>query len=564
MTDFNIPNRDGQTRQKNVGDVYGELWATRNIDLTTSPGKIKLARPTEQIVTDTQLEGDRIEGIAVYGGSSDVHFLTDNHLYKISVDGTGFSERVAVSGGKDLISAFDLLLIPTDDDIASWNDSTLVTDYWTNTLSGTALDTNYPHNLHLSEEGQATLTVTDGPKIRYYRKTGTTKHFSINLLEQHIAISLASGSRSNWVGTYSTTGDNAFVYEWKVGNEEATEKYEVEARAVLAMQTLNDVPYLITERGELQKFNGVGFTTVNTLPIYNEPIFLDGVETALVQSNNSSRPVHPKGMKRFADGLLITINTEAVDGDNPNDRALSGNWYFNPANNSLHHLHGFDGDAETNSSAPLFTVNDKNGRVYFGGEKILSGSSDEVGLFRENLTADAVNYGYFVTTEMHADNFEDIFKSMFLSSLQDTSDKIVVKYREGKSLSLPIFGEATWLDGSTFNTTEDFSALSVGDEIEIMRGAGAGRCAHITEISASASTYSITLDTEIGTAGELFNAKGDNWAIRDTYTGTQRKRRIPINAVVPHSQYKVYMEGKNGYPEISRTTVTSGVKKPNK
>ncbi len=41
---FEIPNSVGQIRQDNHGDTRGELWGTFNIDLSSTPEKIKVSK----------------------------------------------------------------------------------------------------------------------------------------------------------------------------------------------------------------------------------------------------------------------------------------------------------------------------------------------------------------------------------------------------------------------------------------------------------------------------------------------------------------------------------------
>jgi hypothetical protein len=62
MPTYKIPNQNGQVRQLNLNDTAGELSVSRNLDLRTNIGKIKLARPMKQVATATQIGDDLIQG----------------------------------------------------------------------------------------------------------------------------------------------------------------------------------------------------------------------------------------------------------------------------------------------------------------------------------------------------------------------------------------------------------------------------------------------------------------------------------------------------------------------
>ena len=563
MATFKIP-KNGQIRQLNQGDVYGELWSTKNIDLSSSPGKIRLARPTEELLDADGVFNRTIVGLTFF--NQKIYAINETEIY---ADDSPFDTFVEVENGNDNaqdIVVFDgAIRISEQNEIAEYDgDSTYDNDWWTTVVSGTSLSSSVPHIMDVSYEGQETLAVTDGDKLRYYRTTGTVKHFTLNLLSNHIACSLTSGNSANWVGSYDTVGSRASVYEWNVGQDEFTQKYEIDARAVLAMTTLDNIPYLITERGEIQKFNQAGFTTIATLPMWNTPDFFEGVETGYVLPDNELRPVHPKGMTAYNGKILVYVNADDTDESrNVNERCLSGIWEIDPVTGSTTHRCSARSESRASRSAPILVVNDPNGRIYFGGRRDPAPGLGEEGLWREDLSDDATNYGYFVTTEMHGDSFIENFESIFLSAIQDSGDSIVVKYRESQDFSLPIYGSGTWLNTTSFTTEDDMTGLSVGDEVEVTVGTNSGRLSHVTNIETGASVTEITVEDAIGTAGEGLDFQCDNWIkIDDAFDTTQKIKEIKLNKPGTMYQFKVYLTGKNGYPLINRMVVKTNNKKP--
>lgn len=562
MATFELPNNQLQIRQNNRGDRLGELWATKNIDLSTSPGKIKLAHSTEQVMTAAELNENVVEAITLFNG--DIYAITDTDVYADSSPYNSFALKSAatISTAQDAVVFDGQLRIAEDTDIARYNgSSSFADDWWTSDTSGTALTSGVPHIMHVSQEGQNTLAVTDGDKVRYYRTTGTVKHFTLNLLPEHTACSLASGNSANWVGSYTEQGDAAAVYRWNVGNDVFTEKYEVNAKAVLSMEVIDNIPYIVTERGEVQRFNQGGFTTIATLPMFMRPEFLDGIETGLIQDTNVARPIHPKGMRRYGDNLLVYVNTEAVGSDNVNERCPGGLWEVDPRTGSMWHRASPNNESQLRSSSPVFVINDDKSRVYFAGRRDpVNASEAQEGLWREDLSG-TTNQGYFITTELHSNSFEDNWSSVILSLLQDSNDRAVVKYRVSKSLDLPIYADGTWSSTTQFHTTEDVSNASVGDELEVMTDAGAGKCVHITNIDTTSSTTVLTVDEAIGTADDVARVKIDNWQKLDSYDTVETIKRIGLDTISPMIQLKIYLEGDSGYPEVHRMLVKSDNKR---
>jgi hypothetical protein len=129
------------------------------------------------------------------------------------------------------------------------------------------------------------------------------------------------------------------------------------------------------------------------------------------------------------------------------------------------------------------------------------------------------NRGYFITPRIQSENVKDVFQKLYLKfkPLVNDDDKIIVKYRTTKP-SLKLRKRylnsvgATWVDSTSFTTTL-FSEASVGNEIEIIYGKGAGYLAHITNISENAGTYTVTIDETVQniSAGETFAYVVDNW-----------------------------------------------------
>lgn len=552
MANFRIPN-NGQVRQLGVNDTSGEIWASRNIDLSSNPGKIKLALPTEEVASSATLTDDAVQAINQLGNK--IYALTDGKVYSDSTPYNAFTDdaTTSFSGGQDMVTFENYLIISKDTDLARYDGGSFTSSWWVGTLGFSALTNNVPHIMEVIRSRRDTLAVTNGNGIKYYNTVAGES--SIAWDDEQIACSMSVGINFGWVGTYNENGGGAQVYSWQVGNDLYTQAYPVNANAVLAIEVIDNIPYIITERGEVQKFNQAGFTTIATIPMYNQAVFLDSVETGLIQANNISRPVHPKGMRRYGDNLLVFINTDAsVGDDNVNERCPGGIWEVNVTTGSMWHRCSPANESNLASSGPIYVLNDPNSRIYMGGRRNPVNTEGEEGIWREDLAGTA-NRGWFVTPEMSSGEFEDHFSKVIISSLHDSDDSIVVKYRTSKSLVLPVQADVTWTSTTEFNTTADLSGVVVGDEVAVMVDVGTTKLVHITAIESSATVYEVTVDEAIGTVTDVSHVQIDNWKKLDTYDTEQLVWSTGINQTNTRIQLKFYLEGDSGYPEIDRLLV---------
>jgi len=113
------------------------------------------------------------------------------------------------------------------------------------------------------------------------------------------------------------------------------------------------------------------------------------------------------------------------------------------------------------------------------------------------------------------DNFKSVIKKF--KKLVYEEDKIIVKYRTEDN-TLPNWVErtqapATWVNTNSFTTTQDLSDVVIGNEVEFVAGVGAGYLAHITAITESSGTYTVTIDETVKNvaADDRVVATFSNW-----------------------------------------------------
>lgn len=567
MATLNIPNNRGEIRQSNRSDLFGELSASFNVNLSQIPGKIKSSAKLERILSSNDIGNDDPQALLLHDGK--YYFATNDNVYVCAstddvTDSSNWSTITVTSGtfnansvdySTDLISFGGDVLISSGTDIGAYTSSSGAFDgtWWSSTISGTSLTANFSHPMHVHRGGEETLIVADQNHIRYYN--ATSGHSTIDLDDLFVCTGFTSGVDAVWAATYTETSEYAYVYEFYIGetinsNPVARNAYKVDGRAVLAITALDNVPYVITDKGLLQAFIGSGFVTVAHLPFSYDPLnILDGSQPGLVSQNGIDRPVHPKGMATDKDSIYFLLKSgkeEGTQGDPVDTNTHAGLWEFNKATGNLAHRASPSDDAndcgqfKIKQSGPMIVGNDKNASILAA--CVLEGTNKH-GLFGMKNTSGC---GYVVTSEFQSGNVLDTYNTIYVKA--DTlaaNDTILVKYKVKNDNTYPIYADITWSEANRFSSTDDLSNVQVGDEITVTEQASAGKCAHVTSITSSSSTYEVILDRSIGVAGEASRVRFENWKlVNATYTDSDGEyKRFGLPVVNTWIKAKVYWEG---------------------
>lgn len=148
-------------------------------------------------------------------------------------------------------------------------------------------------------------------------------------------------------------------------------------------------------------------------------------------------------------------------------------------------------------------------------QRTLSGADGMLG----SISVGTEARGYFITPKITSTNVTDKFNLVTLkfSPMQSELDKIIIKYRTVDDMreTIDLSGwTGTWTSTTTFTSTEtNLANTAIGDEVEIVKGAGGGILAHITDISVNAGTYTITIDETFSNylAGDKCKFVTRNW-----------------------------------------------------
>ena len=163
------------------------------------------------------------------------------------------------------------------------------------------------------------------------------------------------------------------------------------------------------------------------------------------------------------------------------------------------------------------------------------------------------NRGYWITPKMESSNILDKYTTLVkkFKPLVNAEDKIVVKYRVTPNV-LPNTSDdnITWVNSTSFTSTSDLSNVVVGNEVELISGVGAGYLAHITAITESTGTYTVTIDETVYgvSANDRAVAIFANWvklgvATVDSETNDYGYREFSIDKNAKWIQFKFELRG---------------------
>lgn len=513
---FQIP-QDKQWTQLNNTDVFGSLWSSYNLDLTSSLGKLKIS-PRYIRATKTGDFNDPIVGVE---NINDLNlFIGPNtNVWKA----TSADYELTGSLAEDSSSTnFPANLDADYSDIATFNGAVYMSNN-TTTLHKTSNGTSYSaiaatsttgskpkmlctygQRLYVSQDVKVfSLDTSDTPQ------TTTTDDYAISLPAAGSIISrMRANSQGIWIATYNTFGEKGHVFFWNGVDHTTAQDYLLESSGALTLIIKDDVPWIIDTNGCLLQFNGGTFVERARLPIENKYLYNS------VGSVVNDKWIHPNGITIKNNRIQILIDTRYLSSGNAQDeRCPAGIWEFDETVGLYHtgslsyykYASGAIGDygqqrytrvgllKHVKSASAV--AGDKGSTfasvAYSNGNMIVSSAE----LWFDETTDAVQKHGHFVTQWLSASAVTDIWQNIVLRfrAMLAATDEISVKYRTSEDT--PIYPTFTWDNAHQLTTVTDVSAY-VGAEIEFIAGSGAGMCAHITAVSGS-GPYSITIDKDV-------------------------------------------------------------------
>ena len=389
--------------------------------------------------------------------------------------------------------------------------------------------------------------------------------------DNHSLSCIRATSQGIWFATTNSKGGRAKVAFWDGVTEDTIEFYkELESGMAMAMSIKDDVPYVLDNRLVLMAFNGSYMQEVARMDNGRRKLYRFDI------ASNNDRWIHHNGMQTINDEILMAINSRTEDAnDDQSIKFPSGVYAYNP---EIGIYHKFSFTSQGNGDTPLdqgqVEVVEVGALFSLFDDEQNNAMTDQSDFFvayaykEDNSTTKYViakhdargldhvepEAGVIVTTKLNATNVQDIWNKVyvFTKPLANATDKIVLKYR--KQVYTPTEVDITWVDTTSFTTTDanlaDIkTAFEAGADYEVegLQGDGAGYLAHVTDITESAGTYTVTLDETItGATTRTAKVRFDRWNKVGEFTDSQAQEsfhEFNPEAVGTWVQFKIYMIG---------------------
>jgi hypothetical protein len=589
-----IPNETKQFKQTNVSDRLGNIWSSMNLDLTENIGTVRVSG--RGMIVDSNADLANLEtpvSFAFYdnGSAERIWCIAGARMFYNSGDpDDSFTQDATASTPTTLTDECDMEVFNNALYVVGDGNLYKYTGSWstpaTSPNGGNASCCVYAGRFYFSQSSSQVASFSSADDTTIAEPSGTTNTtlYTLNLANfgagsssANTITSIKSSSNRIWIATIDATsqakngGRYGKIFEWDGVSTQANAVYHLASAGAMALIIKDDVPYAVDAIGRLLKYDGQDFVEVARLPIGNTRYLRNPMGGTTTQ-----RFIHPRGMAVRNGKILMFINNQFEDSTNSIKENLpSGVWEYDE-NIGLYHKYSLSLWDETVSSTrtdfsqnriveagALFyyrTMDDTastDGDLLIGASYFTSATGEAYGIFCNNSLRENVSkMGYLVTTKIEAEYITDLWQRTYLKykKLLDSSDKIVIKYRTSEVQ--PIEGTITWTSTTTFTSTLDLSTIAVGDEFEGTAGTGSGQIEHITAISESAGTYTVTLENAVTGATGTAKGRFQKWIKLGTIQDqtTQYKAfNFPLNANSTWIQLKVvmYFTGNDELEEIS-------------
>jgi len=539
-----FPSADRPYNQVNRGDSIGSFWSTMNIDLQSNLG---VMRVSPRMLLNTSSASDAQLGLPIafteFNGSW--WALCGGSIFRTAAStldpNEAFTEDSS-SGAQTDYDESDDMVVFTNRLFTSNNGGLYAKSSYAGAWS---LITSTPSNGILQYFRKFNrLYVGDSSEVESLSSAdvwAASGDYTITLPTGFTIVCMTETSDSVWIGTIN--GENlagkGSIFRWDGISAQATERYYIEANEICALTTMDDIPYLMDSDGILRQFTGSSFEEVGRLPF--------GVGRKLPKGTNTGatnpRYIHRRGLIATKNGTIQALvrNIYEDADDTVPENLPSGVWEWSPDFGFTHKYSiGYTpretttitdfGQYRVREVGALANANlgddssDRNGIILVGANYYTdntTGTTTNYAIFYDD-TIDAIQKkGYFVTTWFDSQEIQDKWERLWsiYKKFATSTDSIVFKFRINEED--PVYADITWVNTTSFTTTTDITAYgptatgfngTQGGEVEFIQGTGSGLCAHITNISNNAGTYTVTIDeTATGVTTGTGKARFQKW-----------------------------------------------------
>ena len=505
MATYSVPNTEKRILQPNSGDVQGNVFATFNVDLNSNKGRIRTGGNVLKAFTnadDADFAG-YAGAIARYAG--DIFAISDKAFTTSDDTPTSGWAEASTSGSEpnsgntvmDAVTFDGLLLVSEATDIKRWNDTSWAS-WWQTTLSQSALATGERHLIRVGADGNLYI-VDSGNKLYKVTPASVVTTTGAGTLDfsstTHTFQCMETSSTRLWIGTKNSDGE-AVVIEWDMApnSNSANRIHKVGAKAVYCIAIWNDTPIALLSNGRVKYFDGSSF------------VDFPGAQLPVGEKVLLSEYVHPNGWAIIDNYPHFLLRGGAESGVDAYTSTTSGNWYF-PAGVwcldpeiGLYHRYAIGSGTSTQTDYGHLGVRAVGALYALEGEdtkflcsyEYYSTTSTTVSVLAYHDSARTKPSTAFLATIPY-DSFNDPFKAVkAIHKRLGTNDRINLYYRTHEAT--PVLLDGAFASTTQFNTTENASAVQAGYHAIIKAGPGAGKWGKISQVQASAFTYTLTFE----------------------------------------------------------------------
>lgn len=312
----------------NSGDIFGVLNSSRNMSFDSEGTATLLGRSCALATSDDG--GDLsdlgiIQAVVYYDGKYQV--VTTDELFEL--DPADFTmTRNTESGNPSTDSGTDALVwqrrlyVTSTNNLSYWNGTA-----WTGSLLSTT--SSVPHPLCVFENKNK-LAVGNANTVKLLN-TDHSVNATLTLPEEFYVTTMRWRYNNLYIGTKHRDGGEAKMFVWNGSGSEAQSGWGCNSNWVFAMSECDSSVAIITNAGELLRFNGGGFSRLAALPVYYSNL----IWQAGTSGNATSGKVVNRGMVADGEVLYLVIDGEIVAEGNIYPHGFlrnqpSGLWCFDP------------------------------------------------------------------------------------------------------------------------------------------------------------------------------------------------------------------------------------------
>lgn len=535
-----------------LGNYYGDIYRTFNVDLDNSPGHITLSRRFVRIadtsdsntltlqVVNAFIRTDADQTDRYWGLSGSGALIKTQSGSPLDLTSVGWvSDPIASSptDARDMTihendtnddSGHNRLMVTRDTDIAVLNDTAAATwnvNWWVSTKGQTGLKTGVPHPIEYFPYRRISL-VGDGNQVHTIDKLSAVSYGRLILPNNYQVEHIFVTPFRAWILCSGKFGQNGAIVEWDGYSETYNYIHDVQSSFPLTGVNYNGVPFVINNRGLILEYNGSSFGTMTrngqkiTLPFYEE----NG------NSFSGNGSIARRGMTVTDDGLIY-INMQAPPF--ASKKQLGGIWCLDPIRGQLYlkHALSFSTDFGNQSDYTPGAVKAVNPTSSLSSSSYLLAGGNintNLGTVTNNciwaihrvFNSVVLQRGHFITQLIPASKIQDFWDTIWtrISAFKSANDLIIVKAKGINSLTNssknPLESIITWTSTTTFTVTASAGddPFAVGDEIEVLSGKNDGLLAHITQISgAQFALQTVTIDEVANNNSGLARCRFDRW-----------------------------------------------------